>query len=96
MGEVDEFNIGLSDLAVVDGRVLEIFAVTSANEPSSSRYLIARLEVAQGEPDKKGRFRLAFQHAGSSGGSAYMLQPEHADDANRLVEALVVAGATRV
>jgi hypothetical protein len=83
------------DIAVVfDGTILEIFRSTEGVEAPSQRYLARRLRVREGE--HKGRVLLRFGHRGKYDGASGLSFPgEQADDARRLVEALVAAGATR-
>jgi len=84
------------DLVVVlDGRVLEIFRSIEQMEPPSVRFLVSRLEIREGE--HKGRALLRLSHRGKyDGRSGLSFPPEQAEDARRLVDALVAAGATRV
>ena len=83
------------DIAVVfDGSVLEIFRSIENAEPSSQRFLARRLRVRESE--HKGRVLLRLGHRGKYHGASGLSFPgEQADDARRLVEALVAAGATR-
>ena len=84
------------DLVIVfDGRVLEVFRSIEGAEPPSMRFLVSRLEIREGE--HKGRALLRLNHRGKyDGRSGLSFPPEQAEDARRLVEALVAAGATRV
>ena len=84
------------DIAIVfDGRVLEVFRSIEGAEPPSVRFLASRLEIRESE--HKGRALLRLNHRGKyDGRSGLSFPPEQADDAKRLVDALVAAGATRV
>jgi len=49
-----EIRVGQNTVAVLDDRVLEIFTNNSLDEPPSVRFLLRRLEIRGGEPDKRG------------------------------------------
>ena len=82
------------DLAIVfDGGVLEIFRSIEGAEPPSQRWLARRLEVRRGE--HKDRLLLKLNHRGKyDGGAGLSFPAEQAADVDRLVAALVAAGAT--